>query len=135
LGNYNPTTDTSTGGKIYLCVQASACDEAGDWEQVIGDGFGNPQNYHVESLLAFNGRLYAVTGNGQTGLEVWRTTNGVTWEQVGFAGFGDSNNIWIYSDNSTTVFKNSLFIGMFNGANGGEVWQMLNQIYLPLILR
>ncbi len=68
-------------------------------------------------------------------MEVWRTQDGTTWGQVGFAGFGNSNNRAPYWNNSVTVFNNSLYIGTNNGANGGQVWQMLNQLYLPLILR
>jgi len=102
---------------------------------VTANGFGNPQNYAITSLRVFSARLYAVTSNYTTGLEVWQTANGTDWEQVGFAGFGDSNNGGTYWDNSVTVFNNSLFIGTMNWANGGEVWQMLNQIYLPLIMR
>ena len=134
-GNWDPSTNTSQGGQIWLCPATSGCDEPSDWTQVTADGFGNPQNNFLFSLRVFDGRLYAVAYNEQTGLEVWRTADGTHWEQVGFAGFGDSNNDGTYLDNSVTVFNNRLFIGTMNWANGGEVWQMLNQIYLPLIMR
>jgi len=134
-GIWDPDTQTYPGGQVWRCTAASGCDAAGDWTQVTANGFGNPQNYAITSLRVFSARLYAVTSNYTTGLEVWQTANGTDWEQVGFAGFGDSNNGGTYWDNSVTVFNNSLFIGTMNWANGGEVWQMLNQIYLPLIMR
>jgi len=124
VGNWDSDGGLSTGGKVYRCSQASGCDAAGDWQQVVGDGFGNPQDNHsISSLLVHDNRLYAVAYNYQTGMEVWRTENGTDWEQVGFAGFGDSHNHGLYSDGSMTAFNNRLFIGTTNWANGGEVWK------------
>ena len=126
---------TPTGGQVWRCTAASGCDSASDWTEVIADGFGNPQNDTIASLRMFGNQLYAVTRNSMTGLEVWHTSDGTNWQQSGFAGFGDSNNSDPFWDNSMTVFNNSLFIGTTNWANGGEVWQLLKQIYLPLIRR
>jgi DNA-binding beta-propeller fold protein YncE len=136
-GTYNPDTKTYPGGQVWRCTAASGCDEAGDWSLVTAtaNGFGNPQNREITSLLSFGNQLFAVTLNPSTGLEVWRTSDGNNWGQVGFAGFGDANNSWTYWDNSTTVFNTSLFIGTGNWANGGEIWQLLNQIYLPLVIK
>jgi hypothetical protein len=132
-GIWNPDTQSSPGGQVWRCTTTSGCDEASDWTLSASGGFGNPQNRHIYSLLIFDSQLYAVTGNFSTGLEVWFTSNGASWEQVGFAGFGDSNNQAPFWDNSVTVFNNRLFIGTMNWANGGEIWQLLNQIYLPLV--
>jgi hypothetical protein len=33
------------------------------------------------------------------------------------------------------VFNNSLFVGTINWAQGGEVWQLLRQVYLPAVMR
>jgi len=68
-------------------------------------------------------------------MEVWRTTDGANWEQVGPDGIGDSINYSPYWDNSAAVFNDSLYIGTWNPANGGEVWLLLRQVYLPLVLR
>lgn len=130
VSNWNFTSGTSTGAKLYRCT---TCDGS-DWTQVVSDGFGDTNNYRM-SLIVFNNALYAITTNSITGMEVWRSTNGTTWTQVNPDGFGNSNNTRPYFNNNLAVFNNMLYIGTFNDANGGQVWQMLNQLYLPLILR
>ena len=40
-----------------------------------------------------------------------------------------------YYGKGAAVFNNSLYFGTSNTSNGAEVWQMLNKIYLPLVLR
>ncbi len=125
IGRYDAATQSYPGGQIWRCSQASGCDEPTDWENVTPDGFGNPYNINISNLTRWNGYLYAVTTNLETGLEVWRSDTGASsdWEQVGFAGLGDSNNIYPYWDHGVTVFNNRLYIGTLNSANGGEVWK------------
>jgi hypothetical protein len=90
----------------------------------------------MNALEVFEDQLYFFVGNMVTGVEVWRTSNGTDWRQVGFAGFGDSNNYATYWDNATTVFDESLYVGTSNLANGGEVWRNKSYaIYLPLVLK
>jgi len=55
-----------------------------DWELVVNDGFGNPNNYFVSGLVNFGGEMYAGTLNGFDGMELWRTA---TCDQA------DSNNV------------------------------------------
>ncbi len=128
---YVGTRHANTGGQVWRC---STCDGS-DWSQVISDGFGNPDNRGVYALTGFNAQLYSVTCNEETGIEVWRTDDGATWEQVGPDGLGDSNNDRPYWDNSTLVFEDNLYVGTQNWANGGEVWQTLRQVYLPLVVQ
>jgi len=76
------------------------------------------------------------TDNDVTGIEVWRSLNGTTWSQVNPDGFGDSNNTSTLWSVGTVAFKNHLYIGTGNGANGGEVWQFVGYpVYLPLVVR
>jgi len=42
--------------------------------------------------IEFEGDLYVGLVNWATGLEVWRTSDGQTWSQVGGDGFGDPSN-------------------------------------------
>ena len=63
----------------------------------------------------------------------------MTWEQVGFAGWGDENNVgsWI-DDNSIAIFNDRLFVGTLKNwyieKTGGEVWLFLeNSVFLPFI--
>ena len=134
IGRYDLSTNSYPGGQIWRCSQASGCDEPADWEVVVADGFGGAA-FDIDSLLVFEDRLYAIAYHPD-GLGVWRTADGTTWEQVGFAGFGDSNNEGVYWDNSAVVFNNHLYLGTTNGANGGEVWLYLHRrVYLPLMMR
>ena len=132
-GTYNYRDSDDPGAELWRCQQ---CDGS-DWEQVsIAKGFGDTENRAIRSLVIFDDVLYAFTHNRTTGMEVWRTTNGTNWEQVGPDGLGDSNNYSPYWDNSVTVFNESLYVGTWNPANGGEVWcNKTYPIYLPLVLR
>jgi len=105
-----------------------------DWEPVIS-GFGNPPYRSRNALEVFHEKLYLVVECDSTGIEVWQTSNGTDWVQVGFNGFGDANNATVYWDNSTTVFKDKLYIGTGNTITGGEVWQMSEyySLYLPVL--
>jgi hypothetical protein len=100
-------------------------DNGTNWSPVMTDGFGDFYNWKVESLFVFNGTLYAAVNNAVTGLEVWRTNNGATWSQANPDGFGDSHNESTLWSNETIVFNNSLHIGVFNSANGVEIWKLL----------
>jgi hypothetical protein len=93
-----------TGAQIWRC---QTCDSQGSWQKVADNGFGNGFNSGMSALEVFNDYLYFVVGNSQTGMEVWRTADGTSWQQVGFAGFGNSNNYAPYWDNSVTVFNNA----------------------------
>lgn len=128
--NRNFAAGTSTGGKIYRCT---ACDGS-DWSTVISDGFGDTNNTNINSLITYNNTLYAAAGTS-IGLGIWQTTNGTTWIQANLNGFGTSNNSGTCYNNSLTIFNNNLFIGTTNGNNGGQIWQTLNQLFLPLIMR
>jgi hypothetical protein len=103
------------------------------WEQVV-NGFGIPRYGAVNGLEEINGLLYLMVENDLTGLEVWRTGNGMDWVQVGFDGFGDVNNQWSYWDNAMVVFKEKLYIGTNNYVTGGEVWQMTPETVPPAVV-
>jgi len=122
--------NVATGGEVWQTTDGTT------FTRVFDGGLGNSDNGRPYGLEVFNGNLYLTFSNMATGAEVWRTSNGTNWEKIGNAGWGDGNNGYAdYFDKGATVFNNSLFIGTTNWANGGEVWQMLNQIFLPLIMR
>lgn len=109
-----------------------------DWVHVVNDDIGGADVQQQSALEVYNGALYLVLMNEVNGLEVWRTLDGVAWEQVGFSGFGDANNTSTYWDNATVVFKDSLYIAARNTATGGEVWRLTLQsrkLYLPAAWR
>jgi hypothetical protein len=92
-------------------------------------------------LKVFEDDLYLVTGNMVSGAEVWRTSDGASWHQVGFGGWGDALNIGSYWNNSIAVFEDRLFVGTHKNWNvepptGGEIWLYLhNTVFLPLVER
>jgi uncharacterized protein YjiK len=119
------------GADVWRCQE---CDGS-DWQRVITNGFDNPSTRTMSALEVFDGQLYLAVGNTTTGLEVRRTVDGTTWEQVGFAGLGDSNNYGTF-DSLLVVSTDRLYLGTQNEANGVEVWSYLDkQVYLPLVLR
>lgn len=122
--------NTVTGGEVWRSTNGT------DWTNEFTGGLGNPANGRPYGLVAFDNRLYLVFANTSTGAEVWRTSNGSTWEQIASGGWGDSNNQFAdYLDKGAETFNNSLYIGTENRVTGAEVWQLLHQVYLPLILR
>jgi len=125
---------TSKGAEIWRCT-ATVCNSQSDWTKVVDNGFGNPQNQYIFSGAVFGGHLYAAVQNVTTGVQIWRTSNGVNWEPVNVDGLGDSNNWYIWLG-AMVEYNNRLYIGTTNQANGGEVWLFLhNRLYLPLVLR
>jgi hypothetical protein len=104
-------------------VQVWRSEDGTTWSQVmlVDDAFYTEP---ISALEVYNEKLYIIVQNFYTGVEVWRTANGLDWEQVGFAGFGDQNNITTYWDNGTTVFKGRLYTGISNFWTGGEIWKL-----------
>jgi hypothetical protein len=122
--------NVTTGGELWRSSDGLS------WTNVFIGGLGNPDNQRPYGLVSFEGSLYLVFSNLDTGAEVWRSADGMAWEQIIAGGWGDSNNYFAdYFDKGATVFDNRLYIGTVNWANGGEVWMLLRQVYLPLVLR
>jgi hypothetical protein len=119
------------------------------WEQVVGHiapivkgGFGNAENMAISDLEVFDGYLYAGTMNWdftlKGGCEVWRTKDGVEWEQVvahGFKPYMSETDLLTGVTNTylwnMEVFRNQLYVGTFNSCYrfiinagiGGQLWR------------
>jgi hypothetical protein len=106
----------STGGQIWRTR------DGWQWEPVVGDGFGDPANIKIESLLAHEGSLFAVTFNEQTGVQVWRSTDGISWELDSANGFGHPNNSSSLWNNAILEYRGRILIGTWNNFDGGELW-------------
>jgi len=132
---YAATFNSASGGAtIWRCL---VCDGS-DWVQVVSGGFGDSSIGGMSGLRAANNSLIFVVGASSAariGTTVWRSSDGLTWDQVGFDGFGDHRNLAPYWGNSVTTYQGNLVVGTWNGDNGGEVWQLLSKLYLPLITR
>lgn len=105
--------------QIWRCQQ---CDGS-DWELIRSGGYRYESTWRKGGLEVFNNQLYAIVGNQDLGLEVWRTEDGKVWEETAFGGFDDAGNIYTYCDNAIAVLGNSIFIGTDNRSSGGEVWK------------
>lgn len=89
-----------------------------------------------EGLITFHDQLYAFVSNGATGIEVWRSPDGVHWTQTALDGFGDSNTTWTLWSNSLAIFNDALYVGTSaEQGSGGKIWQMLNNVYLRQLMR
>ena len=132
-GTYYKSSSLDPGAELWRC---ELCDGS-DWGQVpIAKGFGDTGNRAIKSFEIYNNLLYAVTYNTTTGMEVWVTSDGTSWEQANLDGFGDSSNTKPYWDNSVENFQNHLYVGTENETDGGEIWGYYEtRIYLPVVMR
>jgi len=124
------------------------------WEQVVGDhapyvqgGFGNPDNMGAWSIAEFNEYLYVGTMNWDFsdtgGCEVWRSSDGLHWEQVVADGFRPfmteqekeksavNTYAWVMQE-----YQGQLYMGTFNArlwlfddtGTGGQLWRTTDGI-------
>lgn len=129
---YASTSNRNDGAGIWRCA---TCDGT-DWTQVMSGGFGKPDNWSVESLIVFDGELYAVTSNRVSGMEVRHSADGATWQVVTEGIF--ANSVTPYWDNAVAVFEGGLYVAAYQSSNyaGGKIWLMMDkQVYLPLVLK
>jgi hypothetical protein len=126
---YVGTRNDVTGAQIWRSNNGTT------WTQAMGDGFGDINTFKVEALAVFDSYLYAVADNNLVGLQVWRSADGTTWDKTAPDGFGQPQNVGTLWSNATAVFNNNLFVGTTNNIEGGQVWQTVNQVYLPYIRR
>ena len=116
---YAVTYNSATGSEVWRSSDGLT------WSQVGDDGFGDKANYMGRTVI-FKDNLYVVTFNWNhtgntpaTGVEVWRSSDGLTWSQVNTDGFGDPNNRRGYP----TIGGENLYIVTTNNATGVEVWR------------
>jgi hypothetical protein len=104
-------------------VWRSSTGNAGDWTQVNSDGFGTSynENFKDMSVLTVDGTPWLCGGtmNWNMGVQVWCTTDGTSWVQKNGDGFGDAENIKIWS---ADVFNSYLYLGTEHYGAGG-VWR------------
>lgn len=122
--------NTVTSGQIWGTTNGTT------FNPITTNGFYNPNNSRPYGLYVHDNILYIVFSNYATGAEVWRTDGLGWWRRILQGGWGDANNKNAdYFDKAAVSFNNSLYIGAGNDVVGGQVWQMLRQLYLPLIMR
>ncbi len=99
------------------------------WTQVVKGGFTDPNNSYAPTWAKFKDYLYISTsanesgsvfsGSDKAGGDIWRTADGVTWEQIGTAGLGNPHNNFF----QLIVFRDKLY-AISNNINdhGIEIW-------------
>ncbi len=133
-------------GRLHLATSAPLeiwrTPDGATWEPVVSDGFGDAVNNHSGVLGTFAGQLYVGSsrerpgGDGPelTGLEIWRTGDGVNWEPVvasdedGDAlpgallpgGFGYPGNA---TATALVVFRGRLYVSTVNHPDRAQVWR------------
>jgi hypothetical protein len=95
----------------------------------MGDSFGDWRNYKVDSLYTFQGQIYAGTfcfdwmnGYYDSGTQIWRSSDGLSWTQVNENGFGDPYNWVVHLAIGVTEYKGNLYYGTLNDF-GGQTWK------------
>ena len=125
------------------------------WEQVVGHiapfttgGFGNPDNTGAWSIEIFNDYLYVGTMNwdfsDNGGCEVWRSSDGLHWEQVvdhGFREFMSDTDLEKEAINTYAwtmkEYHNELYMGTFNSrlwfnnekGTGCQLWKTADGVH------
>jgi hypothetical protein len=93
-----------------------------DWEPVVMDGFGNPNNINGGDFEVFGKYLYAAIGSEpeSSGGEVYRTLDGLVWEQVVTGGAGNLNN---YKFDGLISYLGDLYAYSVNSVDGCQVFR------------
>jgi hypothetical protein len=128
-----------TGAQLWRC---QACDSQAGWQQVNANGFNGVDsnndtfvdNYRIESFAELGGYLYAAATNQTTGIQVWRTGDGLNWQPVAANGFGVNDNRAAY-EGSSAVFNDQVYFSAVNDNLGVQIWAYNKFVYLPAIRR
>jgi hypothetical protein len=124
------TTVRAISGQIWGTTNGTT------FNPITTNGFHNPANTRPYGLYVYANVLYIVFSNYTSGAEVWQTDGSGWWTRLMQGGWGDGNN-WNadYLDKAAVAFNQSLYIGTGNDVTGGQIWQKLHTIYLPLVIR
>jgi hypothetical protein len=92
-----------------------------EWQQVVGDGFGNPDNMAITTFTVFSETLYASTGNATGGWEIWRSSTGdsLSWTPVITSGLGYTAN---QNVTGFTLFDDFIYLAS-EGPHPSQVWR------------
>jgi hypothetical protein len=111
------------GYKSYNGTQifSSSNGELGSFTRVVSDGLDEPQNGLIatDGDAVYNGAFYISVVNSDSGLEIWRTSDGIHWSRVVSDGFGDSQTIGA----NLTVFNGYLYAWAENYWDGQKVFR------------
>jgi hypothetical protein len=116
----------------FFCLFAGSAHAAGmteGWTRVASRGFNDPNNTYGPGVTEFKGYLYISTvasastaifsKSSKQGGDIWRSQDGIKWEQVGKPGLGNTHNQTF----SFAIFRNKLYAISNNlDEHGIEIW-------------
>jgi len=91
------------------------------WEKVSKNGFGKSNSMALCSQV-LDGALYYGTHNF-FGAEIWKTSDGVNWEQVVRRGFRIPFNFGFWG---MQIYDNKIVIGTMNSFFGTQIWSSMS---------
>ena len=110
---YAATANDVTGIEVWR----SSSGNPGTWIQVNQDGFGAIGSSSVV-MEVLQGQLYVGFARDGTG-ELWRTSDGMTWETAFSCGLGKPEN----NHFGMAEYQGYIYVSFRNVATGGEVWR------------
>lgn len=117
-----------SGAELWRCKK---CDKPADWMQVQeAKGFGDTNNLLAIPIAGTDGKLYVVTLNNKTGMQVLASEDGKSFSQINQSGFGDIENHQSLL-NGNAFYLDFLYIGTSNTNTGGQVWKRAYLSYMP----
>lgn len=122
-----------------ICLAATtvaalaAPDRPSRFTRLTAQGFGDPNNVFVSSLVEFRGATYAGTFNvGGTGGQLWRRHGNRAWTTIISDGFGDPDNC---AFEHLFVYNGTLYAGITNFVKGGEIWRSTDGAHWEPVVR
>ncbi|MCP3944050.1 MAG: hypothetical protein GY710_21580 [Desulfobacteraceae bacterium] len=121
---YLGVENRKSGAQIWRRAIADDGDfmENSEWEQVVSAGLGNTSNYWFSDFVEYNGWLYCGTLN-LSGMELWRTADGVNFEKIFDKGNGVQSNT---AAMKLYVYKDKLYVGTMNFIQGASLYVNTN---------
>lgn len=92
-------------------------------EDLKNDGFGNPNNVAVMAAEIINGDLWVAARNFKEGLEIWKTSDGLIWNNIIKKGLnGDKHNEnCLYS---LKRYRDRIIVGTSNSSSGCAIFSI-----------
>lgn len=110
-------------------AMAAASPGTGGWTKVVSAGFTSRNNSYAPWSVEFREQLYVATsanaagelysGSRKRGGDIWRSADGIAWQQLGEPGLGNPNSATF----NLVVFKDRLYaLSNTINAGGSEIW-------------
>ncbi len=116
--NYDYGQDQTYGGEVWRSADGER------WTRIADKGFGVPTNGEVFRFAVFSDTLYAGTRSyaDDRGAEIWRSRTGIAgdWNRAVENGLSNPRNSAV---RTFEVFSDTLFAGISNYDEGGEIWR------------